>query len=55
MRDSGHLSGDAVDFVVEGISPMSVNRPLDSWWGFRGGLGSASSFTHIYARGYRAR
>lgn len=52
---SRHLSGDAVDFVVEGISPMSVNKRLDSWWGSRGGLASASCFTHIDARGHRAR
>ncbi|NEO35989.1 MAG: DUF882 domain-containing protein [Moorea sp. SIOASIH] len=52
---SRHLSGDAVDFVVEGISPMSVNKRLDSWWGSRGGLASGSCFTHIDARGHRVR
>lgn len=54
-RRSRHLSGDAVDFVVKGISPPAVNRKLESWWGSRGGLASASSFTHIDVRGYRAR
>lgn len=52
---SRHMSGDAVDFVVQGIKPPQVNRQLESWWGSRGGLASASCFTHIDARGYRAR
>ena len=52
---SRHLSGDAVDFVVQGISPPEVNRKLEPWWGDRGGIASASVFTHIDARGYRAR
>ncbi|MBT9315886.1 D-Ala-D-Ala carboxypeptidase family metallohydrolase [Leptothoe spongobia] len=52
---SRHLSGDAVDFVVQGISPPEVNRRLEPWWGDRGGIASASVFTHIDARGYRAR
>lgn len=52
---SRHLSGDAVDFVVQGISPPQVNQKLEPWWGDRGGLASASVFTHIDARGYRAR
>ncbi|MEM9807144.1 MAG: D-Ala-D-Ala carboxypeptidase family metallohydrolase [Cyanobacteria bacterium P01_D01_bin.56] len=52
---SRHLSGDAVDFVVQGISPPEVNRKLEPWWRDRGGLASASVFTHIDARGYRAR
>ena len=52
---SRHLSGDAVDFVVKGISPPEVNRKLEPWWRDRGGLASASVFTHIDARGYRAR
>lgn len=52
---SRHLVGDAVDFTVEGISPYEVNRQLESWWGSRGGLASASSFTHIDVRGYKAR
>ena len=52
---SRHLVGDAVDFRVSGISPHDVNRRLEAWWGSRGGLASASSFTHIDARGYRAR
>ncbi|MEL6223100.1 MAG: D-Ala-D-Ala carboxypeptidase family metallohydrolase [Cyanobacteria bacterium J06627_8] len=52
---SRHLVGDAIDFRVSGINPHEVNRRLESWWGARGGLASASSFTHIDTRGYRAR
>ncbi len=52
---SRHMSGDAVDFFVQGISPPEVNRKLEPWWGDRGGIASASSFTHIDARGYAAR
>ena len=54
-RRSRHMVGDAVDFQVSGISPFEVSRRLDGWWGSRGGLASASSFTHIDARGYKAR
>jgi hypothetical protein len=52
---SRHLSGDAVDFVVPGVSCFDVYARLDSWWGNRGGLASSSVFTHIDTRGYRAR
>ncbi|MEM9161901.1 MAG: D-Ala-D-Ala carboxypeptidase family metallohydrolase [Cyanobacteria bacterium P01_F01_bin.4] len=52
---SRHLVGDAVDFTVQGISPPQVNRLLEPWWGDRGGIASASSFTHIDARGHKAR
>jgi hypothetical protein len=52
---SRHLSGDAVDFVVPGVSCFSVYSRLDGWWGSRGGLASSSVFTHIDVRGYRAR
>ncbi|MGK7888614.1 MAG: D-Ala-D-Ala carboxypeptidase family metallohydrolase, partial [Leptolyngbyaceae cyanobacterium] len=44
---SRHLVGDAVDFVVSGIAPPAVNRQLEPWWGDRGGIASASRFTHI--------
>jgi hypothetical protein len=52
---SRHLVGDAVDFVVPGIHPYDVYDRLDSWWGRRGGLASATVFTHIDTRGYYAR
>lgn len=52
---SRHLSGDAVDFVVPGVSCFDVYARLDSWWGSKGGLASSSVFTHIDTRGYKAR
>jgi GH24 family phage-related lysozyme (muramidase)/uncharacterized protein YcbK (DUF882 family) len=52
---SRHLVGDAVDFVISGVNPFDVYANLDAWWGNRGGLASSSSFTHIDARGYKAR
>ncbi|PSN19381.1 peptidase M15 family protein [filamentous cyanobacterium CCP5] len=53
--NSRHLYGDAVDFVVSGYHPYDVYAALNSWWGSKGGLASSSVFTHIDARGYRAR
>ncbi|MEM9005811.1 MAG: D-Ala-D-Ala carboxypeptidase family metallohydrolase [Cyanobacteria bacterium P01_F01_bin.86] len=52
---SRHLTGDAVDFVIQGFHPYDVFAELDSWWGRRGGLASSTVFTHIDARGYKAR
>ncbi|NET39833.1 MAG: DUF882 domain-containing protein, partial [Cyanothece sp. SIO1E1] len=52
---SRHLSGDAVDFVVDGIGTFDVYKKLEPWWGDKGGLASSSRFTHIDARGYKAR
>ncbi|MFP4299306.1 MAG: D-Ala-D-Ala carboxypeptidase family metallohydrolase [Spirulinaceae cyanobacterium] len=52
---SRHLVGDAVDFVVHGIPPKQAHQRLESWWGNRGGIASASCFTHLDTRGYRAR
>lgn len=54
-KSSRHLTGDGVNFVVADIHPQEVYARLDNWWGARGGLASASEFTHIDARGYRAR
>lgn len=54
-RFSRHLSGDAVDFVIPGVSCFNVYARLSPWWGSRGGLASSTLFTHIDARGYRAR
>ncbi|MEB3288695.1 MAG: D-Ala-D-Ala carboxypeptidase family metallohydrolase [Leptolyngbya sp.] len=54
-RFSRHLSGDAVDFVIPGVSCFNVYARLSPWWGNRGGLASSSLFTHIDVRGYRAR
>lgn len=52
---SQHLNGGAVDFQVIGVSPAQVQRQLDRWWGDRGGLASANTFTHIDNRGFRSR
>lgn len=52
---SRHLVGDAVDFVIAGYHPYDVFDRLDRWWGSKGGLASATVFTHIDTRGYRAR
>ncbi|MEM8611497.1 MAG: D-Ala-D-Ala carboxypeptidase family metallohydrolase [Cyanobacteria bacterium P01_H01_bin.105] len=52
---SSHLSGDAVDFVAPGLHPYDVYDRLNRWWGSKGGLASATVFTHIDARGYYAR
>lgn len=52
---SRHLVGDAVDFYVPGVHPYDVYADLDAWWGSQGGLASATTFTHIDARGYYAR
>jgi hypothetical protein len=52
---SRHLSGDAVDFVVQGIHPKETHRRLEPWWGSRGGIASASCFTHLDCRGHAAR
>ena len=52
---SRHLSGDAIDFVVNGLHAYTVYDRLNSWWGSRGGLASSSIFTHIDSRGYYAR
>jgi hypothetical protein len=54
-KQSRHLVGDAVDFTVQGVSPSEVHRRVEPWWGNRGGIASASCFTHIDARGSYAR
>jgi hypothetical protein len=54
-RRSRHLVGDAVDFVLPGTHPYDIYDKLNGWWGSRGGLASATVFTHIDARGYYAR
>ncbi|MEM9766722.1 MAG: D-Ala-D-Ala carboxypeptidase family metallohydrolase [Cyanobacteria bacterium P01_D01_bin.71] len=54
-KNSRHITGDGVNFAVDGIHPYEVYARLDDWWGAQGGLASASTFTHIDARGYRAR
>ncbi|MEM1425825.1 MAG: D-Ala-D-Ala carboxypeptidase family metallohydrolase, partial [Cyanobacteria bacterium P01_H01_bin.130] len=52
-RNSTHLQGHGVDFVVVGLSARSAQRILDPWWS--GGLGYGPNFTHLDNRGFRAR
>ncbi|MEM9244289.1 MAG: D-Ala-D-Ala carboxypeptidase family metallohydrolase [Cyanobacteria bacterium P01_F01_bin.153] len=52
-RNSTHLYGHGVDFIVVGLSARSAQRILDPWW--PGGLGYGPNFTHMDNRGYRAR
>ncbi|NJN71895.1 MAG: peptidase M15A [Limnothrix sp. RL_2_0] len=54
--NSRHIVGDAIDFVVNGLSGNQIYWTLDPWW--PGGLGRYRSFPnlgHIDARSYRAR
>lgn len=52
---STHIQGIAVDFTVKGMTPWEVHAKLEPWWGDRGGVASANSFTHLDCRGYKAR
>ncbi|MGB2924209.1 MAG: D-Ala-D-Ala carboxypeptidase family metallohydrolase [Limnothrix sp.] len=54
--NSRHIVGDAIDFVVSGLSGNQIYWTLDPWW--PGGLGRYRSFPnlgHIDSRAYRAR
>lgn len=55
VTGSRHLLGDGVDIVVTGMSAPEVYDRLNTWYGKRGGLGKARSFTHLDGRGYSAR
>jgi uncharacterized protein YcbK (DUF882 family) len=50
---SQHLSGNAIDFNINGYSPKEVQKTLDPIW--EGGIGYGQTFTHLDLRGYRAR
>jgi uncharacterized protein YcbK (DUF882 family) len=43
-QGSKHMSGQAVDITVQGLTPREVQRRLSLW---NGGLGLAASFTHV--------
>lgn len=54
--NSRHIVGDAIDFLVSGLSGNQVYWLLDPWW--PGGLGRYGNFPnlcHIDSRSYRAR
>lgn len=55
VSNSQHLFGNAVDVIVQGISPPEVYRRLNNWHGASGGLGNSKAFTHLDLRGYCAR
>jgi len=52
-KGSKHLTGEAADIVVAGLSPQDVQARLDASWA--GGLGYGSTFTHLDIRGFKAR
>lgn len=47
------MTGQSVDFSIEGVDPETVYAELDPIWD--GGLADASSFTHIDLRKHKAR
>jgi hypothetical protein len=54
--NSRHIVGDAIDFIVEGLTGNQLYWSLDPWW--PGGLGRYIKFPnlcHIDSRNYRAR
>lgn len=50
---SRHLTGQAVDILVSGMTPKAVQAALESTW--EGGLGYGATFTHLDIRGFRVR
>ncbi len=55
VSNSRHLHGDAVDFVVQGITAWQVYDRLNEWHGKHGGLGKARTFVHLDMRSYYSR
>ncbi len=51
-KKSLHLSGQAVDFIVSGLSPKDLQLILVNW---TGGMGLYMTHTHLDIRPYRAR
>lgn len=52
---SQHLTGMAVDIRINGVDPADVYAYADTLIGDKGGVGDYDTFTHIDARGYKAR
>jgi hypothetical protein len=52
---SRHLTGDAIDFYIPGMTTREIFNKLDPVWGNKGGLAYATGFVHIDKRGYKAR
>ena len=53
VPNSRHLTGEACDFVVTGLSPRQVQRKLGPQW--FGGLGYGQTFTHLDTRAEKVR
>jgi Peptidase M15 len=53
VPNSQHLTGNAIDFNVSGLTPKQVQSILDATW--PGGLGYGPTFTHLDNRPQRAR
>ena len=51
---SQHLYGNAVDFIIEGISPKEIQKYCENLFK-DGGIGYGKTFTHVDVRGKRAR
>lgn len=52
---SQHLYGTATDIWIKGVSPVEVYKYADKLVGDKGSVGSYATFTHIDARGHKAR
>ena len=53
--NSKHLTGEAADIVVKGVSPHDVYEYIDSVFPYTLGLGRYDSFTHVDVRQEHAR
>lgn len=54
-KASQHMAGTASDIWIGGVLPSDVYAYADKIIGTKGGVGSYETFTHIDARGFRAR
>ena len=52
---SRHIVGDAIDFVIRGVSPHKVWSVLSSKYPDKYGIGKYVNFTHIDVRPTKAR
>ncbi len=54
-RNSTHLSGGAIDFLVEGMNGRQIARAVGDWDGGMGIYRHFPNLLHLDVRGYRAR
>ena len=52
---SKHLTGEAADFYIEGVSPHDVYRECCKQWPDSHGIGHYHTFTHLDVRQEKAR